>query len=213
MRSAMVEGPNSDIFSRIRFSVFLRTHSGSSSSSLYLVKKNRMKIGKCNNITSSSSSSSLYLVEKEPSENEKIIIKNVWYPHQHHHHLRTSNFHIRFFSTRCFWWWWSSSWSWSWFHVILLHFPIFIRFFFTRYNDDDDDDDLRGEISGADGKNPKTFCLACKAWKPYATFGRHCTINHKENDSQDVDEIEVADNAGPLPKKSGTKENLVEKTG
>ena len=26
-------------------------------------------------------------------------------------------------------------------HVILLHFPIFIRFFFTRYNDDDNDDD------------------------------------------------------------------------
>ena len=39
--------------------------------------------------------------------------------------------------------------------------------------------------------------------KPYATFGRHCTINHKQNDSQDVDEIEVADKAqkGPLPKK------------
>ena len=37
-----------------------------------------------------------------------------------------------------------------------------------------------------------------------------------ENDSQDVDEIEVADNAekGPLPKeKSGTKDNLAEKTG
>ena len=50
------------------------------------------------------------------------------------------------------------------FHVILLHFPIVIRFFFTRYNDDD---------------------------------------VHKENDSQDVDEIEVADKAekGPLPKK------------
>ena len=63
--------------------------------------------------------------------------------------------------------------------------------------------DLRGEISGADGKNPKIFCLACKAWKPYATFGRHCTTYHKENDSQDVDEIEVADKAekGPLPKK------------
>ena len=39
------------------------------------------------------------------------------------------------------------------------------------------------------------FCLACKDWKPYATFGRHCTTYHKENDSQDVDEIEVADNA------------------
>ena len=63
--------------------------------------------------------------------------------------------------------------------------------------------DLRGEISGADGKNPKMFCLACKAWKPYATVGRHCTTYHKENDSQDVDEIEVADKAekGPLPKK------------
>ena len=63
--------------------------------------------------------------------------------------------------------------------------------------------DLRGEISGADGKNPNFFCLACKAWKPYATFGRHCTINHKQNDSQDVDETEVADKAekGPLPKK------------
>ena len=63
--------------------------------------------------------------------------------------------------------------------------------------------DLRGEISGADGNNPKIFCLACKDWKPYATFGRHCTTYHKENDSQDVDEIEVADNAekGPLPKK------------
>ena len=63
--------------------------------------------------------------------------------------------------------------------------------------------DLRGEISGADGKNPKIFCLACKAWKPYATFGRHCNINHKQNDSQDVDETEVADKAekGPLPKK------------
>ena len=60
------------------------------------------------------------------------------------------------------------------------------------------------------------FCLACKDWKPYATFGRHCNTYHKENDSQDVDEIEVADNAekGPLPKKkSGTKENLVAKTG
>ena len=47
------------------------------------------------------------------------------------------------------------------------------------------------------------FCLARKAWKPYATFGRHCTINHKQNDSQDVDETEVADKAekGPLPKK------------
>ena len=46
------------------------------------------------------------------------------------------------------------------------------------------------------------FCLACKDWKLYATFGRHCTTYHKENDSQDVDEIEVADNAekGPLPK-------------
>ena len=54
-----------------------------------------------------------------------------------------------------------------------------------------------------DGKNPKIFSLACKDWKPYATFGRHCTTYHKENDSQDVDEIEVADNAekGPLPKK------------
>ena len=63
--------------------------------------------------------------------------------------------------------------------------------------------DLRGEISGVDGKNPKLFCLACKDWKLYATFGRHCTTYHKENDSQDVDEIEVADNAekGPLPKK------------
>ena len=59
------------------------------------------------------------------------------------------------------------------------------------------------KISGADGKNPKIFCLACKAWKPYATFGRHCNINHKQNDSQDVDETEVADKAekGPLPKK------------
>ena len=55
--------------------------------------------------------------------------------------------------------------------------------------------DLRGEISGVDGKNPKLFCLACKDWKLYATFGRHCTTYHKENDSQDVDEIEVADNA------------------
>ena len=47
------------------------------------------------------------------------------------------------------------------------------------------------------------FCLACKDWKPYATFGRHSTTYHEENDSQDVDEIEVADNAekGPLPKK------------
>ena len=37
----------------------------------------------------------------------------------------------------------------------------------------------------------------------YATFGRHCATYHKENGSQDVDEIEVADNAekGPLPKK------------
>ena len=51
--------------------------------------------------------------------------------------------------------------------------------------------------------NPKIFCLACKDWKPYATFGRHCTTYHKENDPQDVDEIEVADKAekGPLPKK------------
>ena len=55
--------------------------------------------------------------------------------------------------------------------------------------------DLRGEISGVDGKNPKLFCLACKDWKLYATFGRHCTTYHKENDSQDVDEIEVAENA------------------
>ena len=66
--------------------------------------------------------------------------------------------------------------------------------------------DLRGEISGADGKNPKMFCLAAlayKYWKPYATFGRLCNTYHKENDSQDVDEIEVADKAekGPLPKK------------
>ena len=63
--------------------------------------------------------------------------------------------------------------------------------------------DLRGEISCADGDNPKIVCLPCKDWKPYATWGRHCTTHHKENDSQDVDEIEVADNAekGPLPKK------------
>ena len=51
--------------------------------------------------------------------------------------------------------------------------------------------------------NPKIFCLACKDWKPYATWGRHCTMYHKENDPQDVDEIEVAENAekGSLPKK------------
>ena len=34
-------------------------------------------------------------------------------------------------------------------HVILLHFPIFIRFFFTRYNDDDDDDDGEKERAAA----------------------------------------------------------------
>ena len=75
--------------------------------------------------------------------------------------------------------------------------------------------DLRREISSADGKNPKIFCLACKDWKPYVTFGRHCTTYPKENDSQDADEIEVADNAekGPLPKKSGTKMNLALKNG
>ena len=43
--------------------------------------------------------------------------------------------------------------------------------------------DLRGEFSGADGKNSKIFCLECKDWKPYATFGRHCTTYHEENDS------------------------------
>ena len=38
---------------------------------------------------------------------------------------------------------------------------------------------------------------------PGCTAGRHCTINHKQNDSQDVDETEVADKAekGPFPKK------------
>ena len=32
---------------------------------------------------------------------------------------------------------------------------------------------------------------------------RYCATDHKENDSQDIDEIEVADKAekGPLPKK------------
>ena len=58
-------------------------------------------------------------------------------------------------------------------------------------------------MSGADGENPKIVCLACKDWKPYATRGRHRTTYHTENDSQDVDETEVADKAekGPLPKK------------
>ena len=45
---------------------------------------------------------------------------------------------------------------------------------------------------------------------------RYCATDHKENDSQDVDEIDVADNAekGPLPKKKiRIKENLAEKTG
>ena len=41
--------------------------------------------------------------------------------------------------------------------------------------------DLRGEISGADGENPEIFCLACKDWKPYAMWARHCATYHKEN--------------------------------
>ena len=61
--------------------------------------------------------------------------------------------------------------------------------------------------------NPKIFCLACKDWKPYATRGRHRTTYHTENDSQDVAEIGVADNAtkGPIPKKKAG--NRAEKNG
>ena len=51
------------------------------------------------------------------------------------------------------------------------------------------------ESSSSDGVNPKLFCLACKDWKPYATWGRHFTTYHKENDSQGVDKMEVDDNA------------------
>ena len=30
------------------------------------------------------------------------------------------------------------------------------------------------------------FCTACKAKKPYATWGWHCTIEHNEKYSQDL---------------------------
>ena len=42
------------------------------------------------------------------------------------------------------------------FHAILLHFPIFIQFFFTRYNDDVDDDD-ENELA----KNLEKNCNFC----------------------------------------------------
>ena len=62
----------------------------------------------------------------------------------------------------------------------------------TRCNDDD----------AADAKNP-IFLFCLQRLEAYVTFGRHCNTYHKETDSQDVDEIEVADNVekGPLPMK------------
>ena len=69
---------------------------------------------------------------------------------------------------------------------------------------------LRGKTSGAAGEKPKIFCKACIDWKPYATWGRHCATCHKENVSQDVDKVGVADNAeeGPVPKKKRNRKEL-----
>ena len=49
-----------------------------------------------------------------------------------------------------------------------MHFPIFIRFFFTKYNDDDDDDDddvdLPGRTTTGVG-DARINELGCRAWR------------------------------------------------